>query len=96
MADIQKLVEELSKLTVMEAVELSKALEETWGRCSSSRPSRSRRRRKIGIRCCFVRCWCKQIGGYQSRKRNDRFGTDRSQSIGRICTKGCERRRCQR
>ena len=31
MADIQKLVEELSKLSVMEAVELSKALEETWG-----------------------------------------------------------------
>ena len=31
MADIQKLVEELSKLTVQVAVELSKALEETWG-----------------------------------------------------------------
>ncbi len=31
MADIQKLVEELSKLSVMEAVELSKALEEAWG-----------------------------------------------------------------
>ena len=31
MADIQKLVEELSKLTVLEAVELYKALEETWG-----------------------------------------------------------------
>ena len=31
MADIQKLGEELSKLTVLEAVELSKALEETWG-----------------------------------------------------------------
>ncbi len=31
MADIQKLVEELSKLTVLEGVELSKALEETWG-----------------------------------------------------------------
>ena len=29
MADIQKLVEELSKLSVLEAVELSKALEET-------------------------------------------------------------------
>ena len=74
MADIQKLVEELSKLTVMEAVELSKALEETWGVrqrrrrcCSSSRPGRSSRRRKIGIRCCFVRCWREQIGGYQSR-----------------------------
>jgi large subunit ribosomal protein L7/L12 len=31
MADIQKLVDELSKLSVLEAVELSKALEETWG-----------------------------------------------------------------
>ena len=31
MADIQKLVEELSKLSVLEPVELSKALEETWG-----------------------------------------------------------------
>ncbi len=31
MADIQKLVEELSKLSVTEAVELSKALEEAWG-----------------------------------------------------------------
>ncbi|MCC7206614.1 MAG: 50S ribosomal protein L7/L12 [Anaerolineae bacterium] len=31
MADIQALVGELSKLTVMEVVELTKALEETWG-----------------------------------------------------------------
>jgi large subunit ribosomal protein L7/L12 len=31
MANIEKLVEELSKLSVMEAVELSKALEEAWG-----------------------------------------------------------------
>lgn len=31
MADIQSLVGELSKLTVMEVVELTKALEETWG-----------------------------------------------------------------
>lgn len=31
MADVAKLVEELSKLTVMEAAELSKALEEEWG-----------------------------------------------------------------
>jgi len=30
MADIKKLVDELSKLSVMEAVELSKALEEAW------------------------------------------------------------------
>ncbi len=31
MADIKKIVEDLSKLTVMEAAELSKALEEAWG-----------------------------------------------------------------
>jgi large subunit ribosomal protein L7/L12 len=31
MADLQKLVDELSTLTVMEAAELSKLLEEKWG-----------------------------------------------------------------
>lgn len=31
MADLQKLVEELSSLTVLEAAELSKLLEEKWG-----------------------------------------------------------------
>jgi large subunit ribosomal protein L7/L12 len=31
MADLQKLVDELSALTVLEAAELSKLLEEKWG-----------------------------------------------------------------
>jgi large subunit ribosomal protein L7/L12 len=31
MADLEKLVEELSKLTVLEAAELTKMLEEKWG-----------------------------------------------------------------
>lgn len=31
MADLQKIADELSKLTVMEAAELSKLLEEQWG-----------------------------------------------------------------
>jgi large subunit ribosomal protein L7/L12 len=31
MANIEKIVDELSNLTIMEAVELSKALEEKWG-----------------------------------------------------------------
>ena len=31
MADLEKLVEELSKLSVLEAAELSKMLEEKWG-----------------------------------------------------------------
>lgn len=31
MADLDKLVEELSKLTVLEAAELTKKLEDTWG-----------------------------------------------------------------
>ena len=30
-ANLEKIVEELSKLTVLEAAELSKKLEETWG-----------------------------------------------------------------
>tara|TARA_B100000029_G_scaffold350786_1_gene343217 strand:+ start:23 stop:403 length:381 start_codon:yes stop_codon:yes gene_type:complete len=36
MADIQKMVDELSKLSVMEAAELSKALEEKWGVTASA------------------------------------------------------------
>ena len=36
MADIQKMVDELSKLSVMEAAELSKALEEKWGVSASA------------------------------------------------------------
>ena len=36
MADIAKLVEELSKLTVLEAAELATALEETWGVSASA------------------------------------------------------------
>ena len=31
MADIQKLIDDLSKLTVLEAAELAKGLEEAWG-----------------------------------------------------------------
>ena len=31
MADLEKIVEDLSSLTVMEAAELSKLLEEKWG-----------------------------------------------------------------
>ena len=31
MADLDKLVEELSSLTVLEAAELAKKLEDTWG-----------------------------------------------------------------
>ena len=36
MANIEKIVDELSKLTVMEAAELSKALEEKWGVSASA------------------------------------------------------------
>ena len=36
MANIEKIVEELSGLTVMEAAELSKALEEKWGVSASA------------------------------------------------------------
>jgi len=36
MADIQKLVDELSKLSVIEAADLAKALEEKWGVTASA------------------------------------------------------------
>ena len=36
MADLEKLVDELSNLTVMEAAELSKVLEEKWGVSASA------------------------------------------------------------
>ena len=36
MADLDKIVEELSKLTVLEAAELSKKLEEEWGVSASA------------------------------------------------------------
>ena len=54
MSDLNKIIEDLSKLTVVEAAELSKQLEEKWGvkaaapsSSSSSSRSRSSRRRKI-------------------------------------------------
>ena len=53
MADLTKIVDELSKLTVLEAAELVKALEEKWGVCRRS-CSRSRRR-PCGRRCCRTR-----------------------------------------
>ena len=38
MADLEKLVEELSSLTVLEAAELSKLLEEKWGVSAAAAP----------------------------------------------------------
>ena len=38
MADLEKLVEELSNLTVLEAAELSKLLEEKWGVSAAAAP----------------------------------------------------------
>ncbi|HXV25660.1 MAG TPA: 50S ribosomal protein L7/L12 [Alphaproteobacteria bacterium] len=38
MTDLNKLVEELSKLTVLEAAELSKKLEEAWGVSAAAAP----------------------------------------------------------
>ena len=39
MADIAKLVEELSQLTVLEAADLAKALEEAWGVSAAAGPA---------------------------------------------------------
>ena len=49
MADLQKLVDELSRLTVLEAAELSKLLEEQVGRfgCRTGRGPRRQRRPRL-------------------------------------------------
>ena len=39
MANLDKIVEDLSKLTVMEASQLSRLLEETWGVSAASAPA---------------------------------------------------------
>ena len=50
MAELQKIVEELSKLTILEASELTKMLEEKWGVSAAaavaSRPSNRARVRR--------------------------------------------------
>ncbi len=51
MADIEKLVEELSKLTVLEAAELVKKLEEKWG-VSAAAP--------VAVAACWPRCRCRR------------------------------------
>jgi len=51
MADLQKIVDDLSKLTVLEAADLAKMLEEKWGVSAAAAVA--------GIcspdRCCLVR-----------------------------------------
>ena len=49
MADLAKLVDELSALTVMEAADLSKMLEEKWGVSAAAAVA--------CCRCCCCR-WC--------------------------------------
>ena len=53
MADLAKLVDELSALTVMEAADLSKMLEEKWGVSAAAQnhyPARSERSQGSGRR----------------------------------------------
>ena len=52
MADLQKLVDELSSLTVLEAAELSKLLEEKWGVSAAAPVAAGRRAGCRRRRCC--------------------------------------------
>ena len=51
MADLAKIVEDLSALTVLEAAELSKMLEEKWGVSAAASGGCCRR-------CRWCRCCC--------------------------------------
>ena len=48
MANLEKIVEDLSALTVLEAAELSKMLEEKWGVSAAGGRCGPRRRRRPG------------------------------------------------
>ena len=66
MADLNKIVDELSTLTVMEAAELSKLLEEKWGvsaaapvavAAAGAAPAAEAAEEKDSFRCCFSSIW---------------------------------------
>ena len=69
-ANIEKIVDELSALTVLEAAELSKALEEKWGvTAAAAAPvavaaaggaGEAAGEEKTEFDCCSCQCWRKQ------------------------------------
>ena len=65
MADLNKIIEDLSSLTVVEAAELSKQLEEKWGvtaaaavaaPAAGAAAEQHLLRKKMNLRC-FIFCW---------------------------------------
>ena len=50
MADLSKIVDDLSKLTVLEAAELAKMLEEKWGVTAAAAVAVAAGRRRCGCR----------------------------------------------
>jgi large subunit ribosomal protein L7/L12 len=93
MADLAKIVDDLSSLTVLEAAELSKLLEEKWG-VSAAAPVavaaaaggapplllRSKRRPSSTSSC---RCRRQEDRGHQGSPRHHRPGPQGSQGPGR-------------
>ena len=106
MADLAKLVDELSSLTVMEAAELSKMLEEKWGVSAAApvavaaAPLLARRcragRRADGIHRHPDRRWRQEDQRDQGGPHHHRPRPEGSQGPGRGCAEGREGSACRR
>src|SRR6266567_3411460 len=86
MADLQKIVDDLSSLTVLEAAELAKLLEEKWGVSAAAAVAvlgRSGRRRR------------KEDRGHQGSPRHHRPGPEGSKGPRRGRAEACQGRREQ-
>ena len=103
MADLAKLVDELSGLTVLEAAELSKMLEEKWGvsaaapvaMAAAGAPARSSSRGEDRVRCGPGECRRTEDQRHQGGARTDGPGSEGSEGPGGRCSQAGEDRSCQ-
>ena len=90
MADIEKIAEELSTLTVLEAAELATLLEEKWGVSAAAAPvamampagggdAGAAAEEQTEFDVVLHRCWCFQDQCDQGSPRYHRSRTERSQ-----------------
>ena len=73
MADIEKLAEDLSALTVLEAAELAKLLEDKWG-VSAAAAGMAARARRRNSPCCRAGCDCFRRQRRRPMRRASAFG----------------------
>ena len=107
MTDLKKVVDQLSKLTVMEAAELAKMLEDEWGVSAAAPVAVAAAPAAAGdaaagdddepdtVTIVLTGAGDKKINVIKRGARHYRIGTQRSQRTGGICSQAPQRR-CQK